>query len=510
MKKFVLILFISTLTLLYSFSQTMSTNTCITTSSGGGGNVFIYVNYDGGVLNINVDQNIPNIKIGVCTYEPVTINLSGTYVGNVTEVRYAGYVSTTNHHCSNSPTTTTIVGAPGGAATSVNFLPPATLSNPNGYGSIVCGYSCSTTTNQGGCNTADQIQDYFLTTMGGTFNSYFTQYGCWSTTPYNLSDGGNCFASVTTDTTTTTFSTSASTICAGVPVNFIDLSPGAVNWTWSAPGSSIVSSSSQNLSGVVYSTMGTYTVTLSTNDGDGTCTTTQTITVLPEPTLNLAATPNPICPGDTSNLFVSGANSYQWGGGPTGAVYSVTPTTTTWYDVTGTDISACTKTDSVQVIVYAAPSTPTISYGGGILTASPSALSYQWYLNGNPIIGATNQNYSPSQNGDYTVTYTDANGCTSSESLPTTISDIGVGVSELDGKLQIYPNPGTGIFQITIPYTSGDATIEVYDIQGKMVLFKNFQFYHSYTIDLTGQAKGAYEVRMTMNGKTGYGKLILK
>ncbi len=155
------------------------------------GNLFVYTNYDGGVLNIDVNVNIPNIKIGICTYEPTTINLTGAFVGNVTEVRYAGYVSTTNHHCSNSPSTTTITGVPSNI-TSVNFLPPSTLSNPNGYSSIVCAYSCTTTSSQGGCNTADQIKDYFQTSMGGSLTSYFTQYGCWSTAPYLLSAGGNC------------------------------------------------------------------------------------------------------------------------------------------------------------------------------------------------------------------------------------------------------------------------------------------------------------------------------
>jgi hypothetical protein len=121
MKKYLLLLFITTITSLTSFSQSIITDTCITAGGGGGGNVVVFSNYDGGVLNINVDQNIPNIKIGVCTYEPVTINLSGPFVGNVTEVRYAGYVSTSNFHCPNSPATTTIVGAPGGATTSVNF-----------------------------------------------------------------------------------------------------------------------------------------------------------------------------------------------------------------------------------------------------------------------------------------------------------------------------------------------------------------------------------------------------
>jgi len=256
--------------------------------------------------------------------------------------------------------------------------------------------------------------------------------------------------------------------------------------------------------------MGTYTVTLGTNDGDGICSTTQTITVLPLPTLNLAATPNPICSGDTSNLFVIGANTFLWGGGPSGAVYQVHPTTSTWYDVTGTDLAGCINTDSIQLIVYSAPPTPTINYSGGILTASPSALSYQWYLNGSPISGATNPNYSPTQNGVYTVTYTDANGCTSSVSLPNTVSDIGAGISEFNSNLQIYPNPGTGVFQISIHTVSAEATVEVIDLSGKLVYFRNIQFYNSYTLDLTGQAKGAYEVRITIDGKTLYKKLILQ
>lgn len=155
------------------------------------GNIVIYSNYDGGVLNINVDQNIPNLKIGICSYEPVTVNIGGTYVGNVTAVVYAGYVSTTNMHCSNSPTTSTINGVPSNI-TAVNFLPASTLANPNGYTSIVCNYSCSSTTNQGGCNTPDQIVSYFVLTMGGVFRSHLTQYGCWSVQPYAVSAGGNC------------------------------------------------------------------------------------------------------------------------------------------------------------------------------------------------------------------------------------------------------------------------------------------------------------------------------
>lgn len=169
----------------FAFAQVHAQTVCDTS-----GNVIMYSNYDGGVLNIDVDVDIPNLKIGVVSYEPVTINISGTYVANVTGVIYAGYVSTTNMHCNNSPTTTTINGVPSNI-TAINFLPAATYNNPNGYTMIVCNYSCSSTTNQGGCNTPDQVADYFLTNFGGTMRYHFTQYGCWSNT-MPVSAGGNC------------------------------------------------------------------------------------------------------------------------------------------------------------------------------------------------------------------------------------------------------------------------------------------------------------------------------
>lgn len=175
------------------------------------GNIMLYSNYDGGVLNIDVNVNIPNLKIGVCTYEGVTINLSGAFVNNVTEVFYAGY-NANNAHCG-SAINTSINGAPGAAATSILFAPTATLANPNGNNSIICAYQCDNLANQGGCNTPDQVEDYFLNQFGGSIYAHYTQYGCWSGTNL-LSAGGNCCPIVTN-----TMSTGANIVptewCAG-------------------------------------------------------------------------------------------------------------------------------------------------------------------------------------------------------------------------------------------------------------------------------------------------------
>jgi hypothetical protein len=156
------------------------------------GNIVIYSNYDGGELNINVDQNIPNLKIGIVSYEFAHINISGPFAGNVTEVRWAGYNGSNNHCNLSTPLSTTITGVPNSVDTIINY-PAANYPNPNGYSSIICNYSCDNTTNQGGCNTPDQIVYYFESAFGGTLYSHHTTYGCWQgSVVRNISAGGNC------------------------------------------------------------------------------------------------------------------------------------------------------------------------------------------------------------------------------------------------------------------------------------------------------------------------------
>lgn len=155
------------------------------------GNLMIYSNYDGGILSINVDVNIPNLRIGVLSYEFTRVVISGTYAGNVTAVQYAGFDANNNHCSLQQPFTSSITGAPN-ATTGIVIYPGATYPNPNGSGNMVCAYSCDTATNQGGCNTPDQVVHYFLQSLGGTFYAHRTQYGCWPAQPAPVSLGGNC------------------------------------------------------------------------------------------------------------------------------------------------------------------------------------------------------------------------------------------------------------------------------------------------------------------------------
>jgi hypothetical protein len=163
-------------------------------------NLILFSNYDGGTLNINLNAPMgPGIKIGVCTYEGTNIVISGIGAPNVSAVTYAGF-NASNAHCG-SVINTNITGTPGGCVNTILFAPAVTYANPNGNGSMVCAYSCNNNVNQGGCNTADQVEAFFLNHFpGSSIYMHKTQYGCWTGTQ-DVSNGGTCCASPTGVTT---------------------------------------------------------------------------------------------------------------------------------------------------------------------------------------------------------------------------------------------------------------------------------------------------------------------
>ncbi len=246
-----------------NFSTT--TSVTIAPSASGcsaNGNVLIFTNYDGGTLNIDVDVNIADLKIGVVSYEPVQINLTGTYAGNVSRVIRAGFPNTNNQHCSPAVTSTSING-PTPANYSIYDIPASTLNNPNGYNfGIICAYSCNTTTNQGGCNTIDQILDYFNNQFpGGSLYSLNAQYCCWkSTNTYLVSALGNSCCSATSPSATISY--------AGTPFCNTVSTAQAVTLTGSQ-GGTFSASAGLNINAATgainpsLSTAGNYTVTYS-------------------------------------------------------------------------------------------------------------------------------------------------------------------------------------------------------------------------------------------------------
>jgi len=169
---------------------------------------------------------------------------------------------------------------------------------------------------------------------------------------------------------------------------------------------------------------GSYTVTATDMNGcavSGTFTVADGILLAP-PVISGASQ---LCPGDSSLLDAgSGYNSYQWSDGST--LQSITAFTGV-YSVTVSNLAGCTSNSGdFTVSAFASPvvtitpsGTPAFCEGGSItLTATAGFSAYLWSA------GETTDQITVSINDTYTVTVTDANGCTATASLEVTVFTI--------------------------------------------------------------------------------------
>ena len=229
------------------------------------------------------------------------------------------------------------------------------------------------------------------------------------------------------------------TFCQGNSVVLTASPAGAASYQWYLGGVLIGDATNAAYAGDV---SGSYTVT-ATNAGG--CTSPPSVSVAvtvnpapPVPTLT-AAGPTTLCTGDSVLLTASatGATAYQWLLNGTPIPYSTAVTDTAGvsgsYAVSITDVNGCTSTSaSTTVNIDPTPSTPILSAGGAttfcegesvtLSATATGAATYQWFLGGTPIVGATSATYSVNASGTYTVSIVDANSCLSPASIMTQVT----------------------------------------------------------------------------------------
>ncbi|MDZ4663904.1 MAG: T9SS type A sorting domain-containing protein [Bacteroidota bacterium] len=323
------------------------------------GNLVIYSNYDGGIITVNCDVNIPNLKIGICTYEAAEIHIIGTFSNNVTGVIYAGYDGS-NDNCNLGVITTTILNVSASVAT-INVYPsvgPYTPVHGNGNPNTVGCYNCDTTVNAGGANTPDEVVFYFLNAFpASTLRSHHTQYNCWTPTTFNLSAGGNCcimpasFSPCVPPTTPTNVTIAANqNVCAGVAATLAVNSSTTVNWFATSTSTSVIGIGTSFISPTL--SAGNYTYyAAAVNSCSISVKVPISVTVNLLPNLTISATSS-VCAGQVTTISVSGANTYSWSTSQTTSVISISPSVTTVYTVTGTSVSNCKNTATVSVNVF--------------------------------------------------------------------------------------------------------------------------------------------------------------
>jgi large repetitive protein len=240
-------------------------------------------------------------------------------------------------------------------------------------------------------------------------------------------------------------------IVANGPTEFCD--GGSVLLSTTQPYSFYVWSSGTVTSNVLVNGSGTFTV--SVTDGNGCVGTSAPITITEYPlipvTITTSGSPT-ICETDSVQLTASAGVDYLWSTGAT--TQSIWVNTAGAYNVLVTDVNGCTvQSAPVNVTILNGP-TPTvfpfgpqqICAGGSIVLTSTTAASYLWST------GATTQSIVVTQGGLYTVTVTDANGCTGSVTdIPVTVNPLPQPVIVANGPAE-FCDGGNVVLSTTIPY----------------------------------------------------------
>jgi gliding motility-associated-like protein len=429
------------------------------------GNLIIYSNYDGGILTINVDQNIPNLKVGICTYEPIQVAFTGPFVGNITEVIYAGMNSNqNNNNCGLGNFTTSVTGVPAGIVTiSPPMDPPQvgyTPSHGNGAGPwgglMFCGYSCDTLSPLGGANTPDEIVYYFQNATSGTLLYHQTQYDCWVNETLNVSDGGNCCilpASSNPCPPVTATSSQINVTCSGGSDGFATVVPSggtSFTYSWSPSGGS--NATATGLSA------GNYACTITNECGNST---TQTFTITETVSYQLNATViQPTCGNNNGCIYFdpspAGTYFYDWPFPTIMIVDSICDLAPGSYDITINSVDGCPidttiiLANSNSITIDANPELSTINLGDTVALNVTGGITYTW----NPSSSLTcddcpNPVAQPSQNTIYIVTGTDTDGCSGSDTIVVNVTPL--------------PQPNFEFPNVITP--NSDGTNDVFEIQ---------------------------------------------
>lgn len=433
----------------------------------------------------------------VNTLGPATLGMAGVYTVTVTK---------TATGCSRT-TSTTVTITPGPTSSAASNAPlcegdTLSLTTPTAAGAT---YSW---TGPGGFTSSLQ-------------NPFVNGVTAASTGTYTVTvTAGSCFTSssvpVTVSSMPTANPSSNSPLCEGDSLLLTTGTVAGATYTWSGPGGFTATTDSPTLAGATPTNSGVYTVVVAIGGCSDTSSTSVNIDAMP---IANAGTDVSICEGQPTNLNATGGTTYSWtpSTGLSSATISnpiATPTITTTYTVNVAN-GICSASDQVIVNVNSLPSTPTIVQSLDTLTAVPSTgFTYQWYLDGNPITGATSSTYISTANGVYTVVITDANGCTAS-SAGLTYSIAGITVNNaVIGSAIVIPNPNDGNFVLNIELQqSSDLDVYIHNSIGELVYTKHMEGAFkssSINFNLNDLSTGAYTLTVS-NGKGAIrNKLIVK
>ncbi len=254
---------------------------------------------------------------------------------------------------------------------------------------------------------------------------------------------------------------------------------------------------------------------------DGSCTTSISVSLGGPAAVTGTVTATDIsCNGLTDgSVSVAGAGgdgsyTYDFGSG-FGASNSATGLGAGAQSVTIMDGNGCTGSASGTVNEPGAISGTTsvtdeyLGSDGAIdLTVSGGTAPFTYAWTGPAGYTSTSEDITGLVGGDYSVTITDANGCTGSVSGVHVTSFVGL---DENGQIQfsIYPNPANGLFNVILnAETEEEVTVSVIDVTGRVVYQSDETGNNTFQVDIQDKANGTYIIRVQIGEKQSQMRIV--
>lgn len=209
-----------------------------------------------------------------------------------------------------------------------------------------------------------------------------------------------------------------------------------------------------------------------------------------------------LCPG--ASLILNAGNTGS------SFLYNTSATTQTLvvtsagiYSVRVTNAQKCIGRDTILIMAGTTPNAP-ITATGAALSAGSVGVSYQWYLSGVLLSGATKPTFLATKSGAYTVVVVNAGGCIgTSPKFNFVATEVANSLQEAG--FELFPNPTEGVFIFRFKSTSGgDLTLSGFDVAGRKVAQERIVLANSSgdtIIDWTRLPKGIYAITVSQEGK---------
>jgi hypothetical protein len=172
-----------------------------------------------------------------------------------------------------------------------------------------------------------------------------------------------------------------------------------------------------------------------------------------------------------------------------------------------------TATSSVSVtasptVSAVSSNTSFICVGSTATLTAAGANTYVWNTTATTAVIAI----SPTTTTSYTVTGTNAAGCSANAVISQSVStctDINSNFSNLTSNFIVYPNPSNGIFNLQLETSTplSLTIIEVTDVLGRVILTDKINA-GNYELNLGSNVNGIYFIKAIVDGKTKTVKIV--